>query len=64
MSSHVIVLPLTEESHNEVSSKLTGQDLGEEVNVRNEIRLKDDWDVRSIKQLNWIRLLETSHLSA
>ena len=33
VTSHVIVLPLAEEANDEVSSELTGKDLGEEVNV-------------------------------
>jgi hypothetical protein len=45
MSSHVVVLPLSEESNDEVSLELSSQDLGEEVDVGNESGLKDDWDV-------------------
>lgn len=42
---HVIVLPLTKEAYNQVSSELTGQNLSEEVNVGHESGLQDDWDV-------------------
>ena len=64
VSSHIIVLPLPEERHNEVAYELSSQNLGEEVNVRHEGTLQDDWDVGSIEQLNWVWLSETSHLSA
>jgi len=33
MSSHIIVLPLSEEADNEVSSELSGEYLSEEVDV-------------------------------
>lgn len=64
MASHVIVLPLSEESNNEVSSELTCKDLSEEVNVGNECSLQNDWDVGGIEKLDWVWLLESSHLSA
>jgi len=64
MSSHVIVLPLSKERHNEVASELPGQNLGEEVDVGHEGTLQYDWDVRGVEQLNWVWLSETSHLSA
>jgi len=64
MASHVIVLPLSEESDNEVSSELTCKDLSEEVNVGNECSLQNDWDVGGIEKLDWVWLLESSHLSA
>jgi len=37
--------------------------LGEEVNIGNESSLQNNWNVRSVEQLNWIWLSETSHLS-
>jgi hypothetical protein len=64
MSSHIVVLPLAEEANDEVASELTSQDLGEEVDVRHEGSLQDDWDVRGVEQLDWVWLLEASHLSA
>ena len=64
MSSHIIVLPLSEETNDEVASELTCEDLSEEVDVRNKSGLKNDWDVRSVEKLDWVWLLETSHLSA
>jgi len=33
MTSHIIVLPLSEETNNEVASELFGKNLGEEVNI-------------------------------
>jgi len=38
------------------------QNLGEEVEVRHESSLKDDWDIRSIEQLNWVGLFESFYL--
>jgi len=64
MASHVIVLPLSEESNDEVSPELAGKDLSEEVNVGNECSLQNDWDVGGIEKLDWVWLLESSHLSA
>jgi len=63
MTSHVIILPLSEKWNNEVTSELSSQDLGEEVNIGNESSLQNNWNVRSVEQLNWIWLSETSHLS-
>jgi hypothetical protein len=45
MASHIIVLPLAKETNKDVSSELSGEDLSEEVNVRNESGLKDNWNV-------------------
>lgn len=64
MSSHVVVLPFSKEANNEVSSELSGKDLSEEVDIGDECSLQDDWDVRSVEQLDWVWLLEASHLSA
>ena len=62
MSSHVIVLPLTQKTHDEVASELLGQNLGKEVNVGDEGRLQNDRDVGGVEKLDWIRLLVSSHL--
>lgn len=64
MSGHVIVLPLSEETNDEVSLKLSSQYLGEEINVGNESGLEDDWDVRGVEKFDWIWLSESSHLLA
>lgn len=64
MTSHIIVLPFAKESNENVSSELSSQNLCEEVDVGNESSLKDDWDVRSIEQFDWVWLLETSHFLA
>lgn len=63
MTSHVIILPLSEKGNDEVTSELSSQDLGEEVNVGNESGLQNNWDVGGVEQLDWIWLSETSHLS-
>jgi len=63
MTGHVIILPLTKESNDEITSELSREDLSEEVDVRHESGLEDDWDVRSVEQFDWVWLLETSHLS-
>lgn len=64
MSSHIVVLPLTKKSHNEVSSELACKNLSEEVDVGNEGGLKNNRNVRCVEKLDWVWLLETSHLSA
>ena len=64
MSSHVIILPFSKKSYDEVSSELSSQDLGEEVDVRDESSLQDDWNVGGVEQLDWVWLSESSHLSA
>jgi len=33
MSGHVVILPFSKKGNNEVTSELSGQDLGEEVDV-------------------------------
>ena len=45
MPSHIVVLPLAEETNDEVASEFPGQDLSEEVDVRNESGLKNDWNI-------------------
>lgn len=64
MAGHIVILPFSKETNNEVSSELSSEDLGEEVDVGNECCLEDDWDVGGIEQFDWIWLLESSHLSA
>jgi hypothetical protein len=64
MTSHVIILPLSEKTDNEVASELSGEDLGEEVDVRDEGGLKDDWDVGGVEKFDGVWLSETSHLLA
>jgi len=64
MSSHIIILPLSKKGNDEVTSELSSQDLGEEVDVRDESSLQDDWDVGGVEQLDWVWLSESSHLSA
>jgi len=64
MSSHVVVLPFSKESDDEVASELSSKNLGKEVDVGDESGLEDDWNIGSIEQLDWVWLSETSHLSA
>jgi hypothetical protein len=64
MSGHIVVLPLSEETDDEVASELSSQDLGEEVDVGDEGGLEDDWDVGGVEKLDWVWLSETSHLFA
>lgn len=63
VASHVIVLPFAKEADDQVAAELAGQDLGEEVDVRHECSLKDDRNVRSVEQFDWVWLLEAAHLS-
>lgn len=64
MTSHVVILPFAKESNENVSSELSGQDLREEVDVGHKSSLENNWNVGSVEQLNWVWLLESSHLSA
>ena len=59
MASHIILLPLSKETDEEVTFELLVEDLGEEVQVRHKGSLQDDGDVRSVEQLDWIWLLIT-----
>ena len=49
VSSHVIVLPFTQKSNNKVTSEPCGQNLGEEINIRNKGSLQNDRDVASVE---------------
>lgn len=53
VTCHVIVLPLSKESYDEVASELLSQDLSEEVYVANECSLQNDWDVRGVEEVYW-----------
>jgi len=64
MSSHIVVLPFSEKANDKVTSELSSEDLSKEVDVLDESGLEDDWDVGGVKQLDWVWLSETSHLSA
>ena len=64
VTSHVIVLPFSKETNDEIASELSCQDLGEEIDVRDESTLEDDWNIGCVEKLDWIWLSETSHLSA
>ena len=64
VTGHVIVLPLSKESDQEITSESLGQNLGEEVDVADECSLQNNWDVRSVEKLDWEWLLEASLLSS
>jgi len=54
VTSHVVVLPLSDEAHEDVALELAVKDLGKEVQVGDEGGLEDNWDVRGIEQLDWV----------
>jgi hypothetical protein len=60
VACHVVVLPLAKETDEEISLELSVKYLREEVQVRNEGGLKNDWDVRGIEELNRVRIGLTS----
>ena len=64
VTGHVIVLPLSKESDQEITSESLSQNLGEEVDVADECGLQNNWDVRSVEKLDWEWLLEASLLSS
>jgi len=64
VSSHVVILPFTKKSNNKVASESGGQNLGEEVDIRDEGSLEDDGDVGGVEQFNRVRLLQSSLLSS
>ena len=63
VSSHVELLPLSEEAHEEVTLELAVENLGEEVQVGDEGGLEDDWDVGGVEKLDWEWLGEATDLS-
>lgn len=64
VSSHVVVLPLSKQTDDEVASEFSSQDLSEEVDVGHKGALQDDRNVRRVEKLDWERLSVASHLSA
>ena len=64
MTSHIIILPLSEKTDDEVASELPSQHLGEEIDVGDEGSLQNNWDVRGIEEFDGIWLSVTSHLFA
>lgn len=63
MASHVVVLPLAEESDDEVASELLRQNLSEEVDIAHKGSLEDNGYVRSVEQLNGEGLLQATLLA-
>jgi hypothetical protein len=64
VASHIVLLPLAEEAHEEVSFKLAMQHLREEVQVGHEGGLQDDWDVGGVEELHCVGRLVAAHPSA
>ena len=64
VASHVIFLPLSDETHEIVALELAVQHLREKVEVRDERSLQNDGDVGRVEQLDGEGLLRTSHLLA
>ena len=63
VASHVVLLPLSEERHEEVTLKLAVEHLTEEVEVGNESCLQDDWDVRSVEKFDRVLSLVATDTS-
>ena len=63
VSSHVKLLPFSEEAHEEVTLELSVENLGEEVQVGDESGLENDWDVGGVEELDWEWLGESTDLS-
>ena len=63
MTSHIILLPLSKEINNEVSSEFLGENLREEVEIGNKGSLENNGNVRGIEQLDGVWLLVTLHFS-
>ena len=61
MSGHVVLLPLSEEVHEEVAAELLCQDLREEVEVGHERSLKNDGNVGGVEELDRVWLLVALH---
>ena len=45
MPSHIIILPLSKEANENISSEFSCKDLGEEINIGHKGSLKNNWDV-------------------
>lgn len=54
LTTHLELLPVTEQVDEEVASELLGEHLGQEEEVGDQGTLKDDWDVRGVEQLDLI----------
>ena len=64
MTSHVVLLPFTNEGHEEVALELSVKYLTEEVKVRHKGSLQNNRDVRGVEQLDWVRSLVATDASA
>lgn len=63
VASHVELLPLSKEAHEEVTLELAVEHLGEEVEVGDEGGLQNDWNVGGVEEFDWEWLGDTTHLS-
>ena len=63
VASHVILLPLSEERHEEVTLELSVEHLTEEVEVGDESCLQNDWDVRSVEKFDRVLSLVATDTS-
>ncbi len=64
MTSHIVLLPLANEGHEEVALELSVKYLTEEVKVRHKGSLQNDRDVRGVEQLDWVRSFVATNASA
>ena len=64
MPRHIILLPFADKRHKVVSFELPVHDLTEEVEVGDEGRLQDDWDIRGVEEFHGEGSLEPSHFLA
>jgi len=63
VASHVVLLPFSEEAHENVSLELTVKHLGEEVEVGDEGGLEDNGDVRGVEELDGVGSLVATDTS-
>ena len=56
MACHVVVLPFSKETDEQISLELSVKYLREEVKVGNKGGLENDWDVRGIEELDGVRI--------
>ena len=64
VTSHIVLLPFSDERNEEVTLELSVEHLTEEVEIGNEGSLENDWDIRCVKQLNGVGSLVASDTSA
>ena len=62
-SSKVRMLPFSKERDNKVAFKVLVHNKGEEVQQMHKSKFKNDWDIGSVEQFDWIWLLNSSYFS-